>query len=101
MAAHIRAHDLNGAIRLGLKDCIACGSCAYVCPAHIPLVHYFSYAKGELVARERIKLKQEATRKLAEERMERQIRLAREREAAAAARQAAKEKPAKTLAEAI
>ncbi|BAP56865.1 electron transport complex, RnfABCDGE type, C subunit [Thioploca ingrica] len=101
MAAHIRAHDLNGAIRLGLKDCIACGSCAYVCPAHIPLVHYFSYAKGELVARERIKLKQEATRKLAEERIERQARLTREREAAAAARQTAKEKQAKALAEAI
>jgi electron transport complex protein RnfC len=87
-----------------LKDCIACGSCSYVCPAHIPLVHYFNYAKGELAARERFKLKQEATRKLAEERMQRLARLAREREAAAAARQAAKaakEKPAKAVAEAL
>jgi electron transport complex protein RnfC len=104
MVARIRAHDLTGAIRLGLKDCIACGSCSYVCPAHIPLVHYFNYAKGELAARERFKLKQEATRKLAEERMQRLARLAREREAAAAARQAAKaakEKPAKAVAEAL
>ena len=28
-------------------DCIACGSCSYVCPSSIPLVQYFNYAKGE------------------------------------------------------
>lgn len=94
MAARIRIGDLTGAVQLGLKDCIGCGSCAYVCPAHIPLVQYFNYAKGELAARDRTQLKQEATRKLAEERTRRMARLAREREEAAARRKAEKEKKA-------
>lgn len=28
-----------------------CGCCAYVCPAHIPLVDYFRFAKSEIRAR--------------------------------------------------
>jgi Na+-translocating ferredoxin:NAD+ oxidoreductase subunit C len=52
----------GGAVRLGLMDCIGCGSCAYVCPAHIPLVQYFNYAKGEMAARGRAKQKQTETR---------------------------------------
>ncbi len=28
-----------------LMDCFECGSCTYVCPAHIPLVQYFRLAK--------------------------------------------------------
>lgn len=91
MAARIRATDLTGAVALGLKDCISCGSCSYVCPAHIPLVHYFNYAKGDLAAQERAKLKQEATKKLAEGRSERMARIERERAAAAAKRKAARE----------
>jgi electron transport complex protein RnfC len=91
MAAHIRAADLSGAVDLGLKDCIACGSCSYVCPAHIPLVHFFNYAKGELAAQERSKLKQEAAKKLAEARTERIARIERERAEAAARRKAARE----------
>ena len=35
-------------------DCIGCGSCAYVCPAHIPLVQYYRYAKTESWAREQL-----------------------------------------------
>ena len=91
MAAHIRASDLSGAVDLGLKDCIACGSCSYVCPAHIPLVHFFNYAKGDLAAQERTKLKQEATKKLAEARLERIARIERERAEAMAKRKAARE----------
>ncbi|MBI4809170.1 MAG: electron transport complex subunit RsxC [Nitrosomonadales bacterium] len=91
MAAHIRTADLTGAVALGLKDCIACGSCSYVCPAHIPLVHFFNYAKGDLAAQERSKLKQEATKKLAEARNERLARIERERAEAAAKRKAARE----------
>jgi electron transport complex protein RnfC len=90
MAAQIRVGDLAAAVDLGLKDCIACGSCSYVCPAHIPLVHYFNYAKGDLAAKERAKLKQEATRKLAEARGERMDKIAREREEAARQRAAKK-----------
>jgi len=91
MAAHIRAADLPGAVKLGLKDCISCGSCSYVCPAHIPLVHFFNYAKGDLATQERGKLKQEATKKLAEERTGRMARIERERQEAAAKRKAARE----------
>ncbi len=29
-----------------LMDCFECGSCSYVCPSNIPLVHYFRVAKG-------------------------------------------------------
>jgi len=90
MMTHIRAADLGAAVGLGLKDCITCGSCSYVCPAHIPLVHYFSYAKGELAAQEKGKLRQEGTRKLAEQRNERLERIVREREEAARARAAKK-----------
>ena len=28
-----------------LMDCFECGACSYVCPAHIPLVHFFRVAK--------------------------------------------------------
>jgi electron transport complex protein RnfC len=90
MAARIRAGDPAAAADWGLKDCIACGACAWVCPSHIPLVHWFSHAKGELAARERQKLKNEATRRLAEERQARLERIAREREEAARERAARK-----------
>ena len=90
MAAHIRIANLAGAVTLGLKDCISCGSCSYVCPAHIPLVHYFNYAKGDLATQERAKLKMEATKKLAEARTERMARIERERAEAAAKRKAAR-----------
>lgn len=66
MAAHARAGNLEGAVKLGLMDCIACGSCSYVCPAHIPLVQYFNFAKGEMAARDRTKQKQAETKRLAE-----------------------------------
>jgi electron transport complex protein RnfC len=91
MASRIRASDLSAAVAFGLKDCIACGSCSYVCPAHIPLVHFFNYAKGDLATQERAKLKQEATKKLADARNERMARIERERAEAAARRKAARE----------
>lgn len=31
-----------------LADCFECGSCTYVCPSHIPLVHHFRIAKTAL-----------------------------------------------------
>ena len=103
MAARIRAGDPAGSVDWGLKDCIACGSCSYVCPSHIPLVHWFNHAKGDLAARERLKMKNEATRKLADERSERMARIVREREEAArlrAARKAAADAAKKATAEA-
>jgi electron transport complex protein RnfC len=103
MAARIRVGDPAGAVDWGLKDCIACGSCSYVCPSHIPLVHYFNHAKGDLAARERLKMKNEATKKLADERSERMARIVREREEAArqrAAKKAAADAAKKAAAEA-
>ncbi|OHC64653.1 MAG: electron transporter RnfC [Rhodocyclales bacterium GWA2_65_19] len=88
MAARIRAGDLDGAVDFALSDCIACGGCAYVCPSHIPLVQYFSHAKGELAARERARLRTEAAKRLAEARLARLARESREKAAAAARRKA-------------
>lgn len=68
MAARAKAGDLDGTVKIGLMDCVACGSCSYVCPSNIPLVHYFNYAKGELAARQRSKHKQMETKRLAEQR---------------------------------
>ncbi len=88
MAAHIRAGDLEGAEKFALTDCIACGCCAYVCPSRIPLVQYFNHAKGELSARERTKLRNDAARRLAEARQQRVERETREKAEAAARRKA-------------
>ena len=34
-----------------MLDCIECGSCAYVCPARIPLVAQFRLTKGKIQAK--------------------------------------------------
>ncbi len=88
MAAHIRANNLNDAAAFGLSDCISCGCCAYICPSHIPLVQYFTHAKGELWAQERSTLRNEATKRLATERTARLERETREKAVAAARRKA-------------
>jgi electron transport complex protein RnfC len=98
MAAHVRADDLTGAEALGLVDCILCGCCAYTCPSHVPLVQYFSHAKGELSARERTKLRQEATKRLAVARAERVERDSREKAEAAARRKAERDAAKKAAA---
>lgn len=35
---------------LHVLDCVECGSCAFKCPARIPLVHYMKLAKADLAA---------------------------------------------------
>ncbi|THF62210.1 electron transport complex subunit RsxC [Pseudothauera rhizosphaerae] len=92
MAARIRAGELAASVDIGLKDCIACGTCSFVCPSRIPLVHYFNYAKGELTSQDKNKLRQQATKQLAEERLARMEREAQEKAAAAAARKAERER---------
>lgn len=88
MLARIAAGALSAAVDLGLKDCIACGCCAYVCPSRIPLVQYFNHAKGELAAQGRAQLRNEAAKRLAAQRAERLEREAKEKAAAAARRKA-------------
>ena len=34
-------------------DCIACGSCTYICPAKRPLTQLFKQTKAEILARKR------------------------------------------------
>ncbi|MDR1936044.1 MAG: electron transport complex subunit RsxC [Candidatus Accumulibacter sp.] len=91
MARHVRGGDLEGAAKLGLRDCIACGCCAYVCPAHIPLVQYFAHAKGALAAEERARARAGAAKKLAQAKSERLAREAREKAELAARRKAERE----------
>lgn len=91
MAARIRVGDLEGAETFALSDCISCGCCAYVCPSHIPLVQYFSHAKGELTAAERTRLRTDATKRLAEAKATRIERENREKQEAAARRKAERE----------
>ena len=91
MAAHIRVGDFEGAEKFQLSDCISCGCCAYVCPSHIPLVQYFSHAKGELTSAERTKLRTDATKRLAEAKAARIERENREKAEAAARRKAERE----------
>jgi len=90
MAALIRNGDLKESVAIGLKDCIGCGTCSFVCPSQIPLVQYFNHAKGELAAQDRNKMKQDAIKQLVEARDARMEREAREKALAAAATTPAK-----------
>ncbi|TXT26773.1 MAG: RnfABCDGE type electron transport complex subunit C [Gallionellaceae bacterium] len=90
MSAFIRKDNLETAAKLGVMDCFSCGSCSWVCPSHIPLVHYFNYAKGMLRDQESDRRKNERIKLLAEVRV---IRVEKAAEAKRAAL-AAKSKPA-------
>jgi electron transport complex protein RnfC len=90
MAAHTRVDDLDGASERGLRDCILCGCCSYVCPSHIPLVQYFQYAMGQQDERREAARKNEQIKRLMEARNE---RLAEEAARKAAAK-AGRKKPA-------
>jgi len=81
MASRIKVNQLDAAVDLGLKDCISCGSCSYVCPSNIPLVHYFKFASGELVKRQQAEHKGEQTKRLIEDRNNRMERIRLEAEA--------------------
>ena len=89
MAAFIRKDNLDVAARLGVLDCFSCGSCSYVCPSHIPLVHYFNYAKGVLRELEDDRRKSERIKTLAEVRTIRIEKAAEAKRAALAARKPA------------
>lgn len=66
MAAFIRKDNLEGAAKLGVMDCFSCGSCSWICPSHIPLVHYFNYAKGMIRNQTQEQRKQEHLKALIE-----------------------------------
>lgn len=89
MSAFIRKDNLEMAAKLGVTDCFSCGSCSWVCPSHIPLVHYFNYAKGALRDQENERRKNERIKTLAEVRTIRIEKAAEAKKAALAARKPA------------
>ena len=89
MSAFIRKDKLDVAAKLGVMDCFSCGSCSYVCPSHIPLVHYFNYAKGALNDLECERRKSDRIKTLAEVRVIRIEKAAEAKRAALAARKPA------------
>jgi electron transport complex protein RnfC len=99
MVNTIRNNQLDMAVDLGLKDCISCGSCSYVCPSNIPLVHYFKYATDELLARQQAQHKSEQTKRLMEARNARMERIAAIQHEEEMARLAAKAEKERLLAE--
>ncbi|NOZ61525.1 MAG: electron transport complex subunit RsxC [Calditrichaeota bacterium] len=48
MARQIEYDNFEEAHKLGVLDCIECGSCSFVCPSRIRHVHLFKYAKLEI-----------------------------------------------------
>jgi electron transport complex protein RnfC len=90
MANNIRINQLDVAVDLGLKDCISCGCCSYICPSNIPLVQYFKYASGEVIARQQAQHKSEQTKRLIDVRNARMERIARQQQEDELARIAAK-----------
>ena len=67
MNVYGKQEDLDNAVDCGMMDCIECGSCAYVCPARIPLVAQFRLTKGKIQAKRMAeRAKAEAEKKKAE-----------------------------------
>ena len=72
-----RAQDIH------LFDCIECGCCSAVCPSHIPLVQYYRFAKTEIWAQEKDRIKSDQARtrhefretRIAKEKAEREEKL--------------------------
>ena len=89
MSAVIRKDSLEVAAKLGVMDCFSCGSCSYVCPSHIPLVHYFNYAKGMLNVIATENRKNDRIKSLAEARVIRLDKAAEAKKAALAAKKPA------------
>lgn len=76
---HARAKDMDKVQDYNLFDCIECGCCAQVCPAHLPLVHYYRFAKNAIWNQAAEKHKAEHARERHEARQSRLERLERER----------------------
>jgi electron transport complex protein RnfC len=93
MSSLIRNDKLEEAAKIGVQDCVSCGSCSYICPSHIPLVHYFNYAKGKIAAMDRDRRKLEQTKALVEAHNARIERQAQAKRDAAARAKAQSENP--------
>ena len=90
MVAELKADNFAKAAEMGVMDCLLCGSCAYVCPAAIPLTQYFDWGKQEIG---KIRLSEQKTARTclnSAARRERMEREAAEKEAAKAAKAASR-----------
>jgi Na+-translocating ferredoxin:NAD+ oxidoreductase subunit C len=76
-----RAKDLEKVQDYNLFDCIECGCCSHVCPSHIPLVHYFRFAKHESWAQEQERREADHAKQRHDARVARLERLEAERKA--------------------
>ncbi len=74
----VLARDDTASVRFGVRDCIDCGCCDYVCPSQIPLAWRFREARRHLQEREQATRRASAART----RYERRERRLREAEAA-------------------
>lgn len=68
---HARAAELDQLGDYHLFDCIECGCCDVACPSQIPLTQYFRYAKTELWARDRDRIRSDLARERFEARKQR------------------------------
>ena len=49
LGAFVKHGRFDDADEYNVLDCIECGSCSYVCPSHIKLVHLIRYGKSEVM----------------------------------------------------
>jgi Na+-translocating ferredoxin:NAD+ oxidoreductase subunit C len=59
---HARSGELDRLDGYHLFDCIECGCCDVACPSQLPLTQYFRYAKTELWARSRDRVRSDLAR---------------------------------------
>jgi electron transport complex protein RnfC len=87
-----RAKNTDKLRHYHIHDCIECGCCAVVCPSHIPLVHYFRFAKSAIAEQEANRAMANQSRVRNEARQARLDRMKAEQEARKAARKAARKR---------
>jgi electron transport complex protein RnfC len=51
LSENLEAENYQEAEALNVLDCIECGACAYVCPAHRPLVQHMRQGKARILQR--------------------------------------------------
>lgn len=52
LALFVKHARFDSAQAYNILDCIECGSCAFVCPAHINLVHWIKYGKLKVIQKQ-------------------------------------------------
>ena len=50
LAKYIKFDKLDEAEHWGILDCVECGSCQYICPSKIPLVHWMRLGKKRVMS---------------------------------------------------